>query len=311
MSNAAIVSRGLTRRFGELVAVDRLDLEVPRGSVFGFLGPNGSGKSTAIRMLCGLLTPSAGEAEVLGVRVPEQVEILRRKIGYMTQRFSLYEDLSVRENLEFMAQIYALPRDQARARVQELLERFELGDRTRQLSGTLSGGQKQRLALAAATLHDPELMFLDEPTSAVDPESRREFWEFLFEMVDDGKTILVTTHFMDEAERCHQLAILDEGRLVAHGVPEQLMRDIPARVVEIESGHSRDVRRRILDSERVLHVAQLGSRLHALVRPDVSDPVETLRAEIQGATGATDLKLREVGANLEDVFMMATSERES
>lgn len=308
MTEYAIESRGLTRRFGSLVAVDHLELRVPRACVFGFLGPNGSGKSTTIRMLCGLLTPTGGEAEVLGVRVPRQVERLRRKIGYMTQKFSLYGDLSIQENLEFMAQIYALPRRQARSRVADLLERFDLADRRGQLAGTLSGGQKQRLALAAATLHDPELMFLDEPTSAVDPESRRQFWEYLFDMVDEGKTILVSTHFMDEAERCHRLAILDEGRLVAEGVPDDLMRDIAASVVEIQSGHTREVRAAILDSGVVLHVAQLGNKLHALVRPEVADPVESVRQVIEGARGASGLELRRVDASLEDVFVVATTE---
>jgi ABC-2 type transport system ATP-binding protein len=172
-------ARGLTRRFGDLLAVDNVDLSVPRGQVYGFLGPNGSGKSTTIRMLCGLLEPSAGRIEVLGLSVPEQAEALRRRIGYMTQRFSLYEDLSVRENLEFLAAIQDLPRVQARQRVEALLQQYRLHDRQPQLAGTLSGGQKQRLALAGAVVHSPELLFLDEPTSAVDPESRRDFWEAL------------------------------------------------------------------------------------------------------------------------------------
>jgi len=308
MSDFAIVSRGLTRRFGSRVAVDRLELRVPRASVFGFLGPNGSGKSTTIRMLCGLLTPSEGEAEVLGLVVPREVEGLRRKIGYMTQKFSLYEDLSVRENLEFMAQVHTLSRDHARKRIAELLERFDLANRQGQLAGTMSGGQKQRLALAAATLHDPELMFLDEPTSAVDPESRRQFWEYLFAMVDEGKTILVSTHFMDEAERCHRIAILDEGRLVAEGEPDALMRDIGVHVVEIESGRTREIRAAVLASGVVQHVAQLGSKLHALVRPEIQDPVERVRAAIEASQGSVPFQLRQISANLEDVFVVATAE---
>lgn len=175
--------------------MDNVDLTVPRGQVYGFLGPNGSGKSTTIRMLCGLLEPSAGQIEVLGLAVPEQAEALRRRIGYMTQRFSLYEDLSVRENLEFLAAIQDLPRLQARQRVDTLLQQYRLQDRQPQLAGTLSGGQKQRLALAGAVVHSPELLFLDEPTSAVDPESRRDFWEALFELADAGTTELVSTHY--------------------------------------------------------------------------------------------------------------------
>ena len=213
----AIRARGLTRRFGALVAVDHVDLQVPRRNVYGFLGPNGSGKSTTIRMLCGLLTPSEGQIEVLGLRIPEQAEALRSRIGYMTQKFSLFEDLSVRENLEFLAAVQDLPRDRARRRIDQLVEQYHFTDRQKQLAGTMSGGQKQRLALAGAVIHEPELLFLDEPTSAVDPESRRDFWEKLFELADAGTTLLVSTHYMDEAERCHRLAILDRGVLVADG----------------------------------------------------------------------------------------------
>ena len=190
----AIRSRGLTKRFGTLVAVDHVDLMVPRGQVYGFLGPNGSGKSTTLRMLCGLLTPSAGEVEVLGLRIPEQAEALKKRIGYMTQKFSLYEDLTVRENLQFLAAVHDLPRALAAKRVDEMIERYHFGDRRKQLAGTMSGGQKQRLALAGSVLHEPELLLLDEPTSAVDPESRRDFWASLFELADAGTTLLVSTH---------------------------------------------------------------------------------------------------------------------
>ena len=301
----AIVSKGLTRRFGELVAVDDLTLDIPRACVFGFLGPNGCGKSTTIRMLCGLLTPSAGTAEVLGIAVPEDAEQLRQRIGYMTQKFSLYEDLTVGENLQFLGEVFALPRAALRDRLDRQLEKFGLTERRRQLVGSMSGGQKQRLALAAATLHEPELLFLDEPTSAVDPESRREFWEFLFEMVDQGTTILVSTHFMDEAERCHGLAILDQGRLVAQGAPQQLMSGLGAQVVEIESSNPRRVRELIYPADPVLHVAQLGTRLHALVDPSIEDPVAFITRTIDGIV--PDARFRLIGANLEDVFVMATA----
>jgi ABC-2 type transport system ATP-binding protein len=300
----AIESRDLTRSFGDLVAVDHLNLVVPRACIYGFLGPNGCGKSTTIRMLCGLLTPSAGGAQVLGVEVPRQAESLRTRIGYMTQRFSLYEDLSVLENLDFLARIYSLPRAQARARINLQMEVYGLAERSEQLAGTLSGGQRQRLALAAATLHEPELLFLDEPTSAVDPESRREFWEFLFEMVDRGTTILVSTHFMDEAERCHALAILDRGKLVASGEPQQLMADIGATVIEIDSGNIRRAREMVMTAPMVMHVAQLGTRLHALVDPDLDQPEKALDEMLTNA-GVT-ASLRTVSANLEDVFVMST-----
>jgi len=297
---AAIVSHGLSRRFGDLLAVDNLDLEVPAGQIFGFLGPNGCGKSTTIRMLCGLLTPSQGSADVLGCSVPAQVEKLRSKIGYMTQRFSLYEDLTVAENLRFLAQVYSLPARSRRSIVKKQMQRFALDDRSVQLAGTMSGGQRQRLALAAATLHEPELLFLDEPTSAVDPESRRQFWDYLFEMIDHGVTVLVSTHFMDEAERCHQLAILDDGKLVAQGEPQLLMAQLGASVVEVEAAQPREVRSRLLEIESVWYVAQLGSRLHALVDPAVDDPLKALDTYIG------DASMRRVAASLEDVFVMAT-----
>jgi len=300
----AIQAEGLSRHFGDLKAVDGLDLTVPRACIYGFLGPNGCGKSTTIRMLCGLLTPTSGTARVLGCQVPEDAERLRRKIGYMTQRFSLYEDLTVRENLQFLGSVYSLPRDVLTGRVDEQLERFELANLSGQVSGTMSGGQRQRLALAAATLHDPELLFLDEPTSAVDPESRREFWEHLFDMVDQGTTILVSTHFMDEAERCHRLAILNQGRLVADGAPDVLMREIGAGVVQIESEASRAVRAAIITAPDVWYVAQLGNRLHALVRPGLPDPVAMLEAHVAPVDGNARISL--INANLEDVFVMAT-----
>jgi ABC-2 type transport system ATP-binding protein len=303
----AIEARGLSRHFGALKAVEDLDLTVPQACIYGFLGPNGCGKSTTIRMLCGLLTPTSGSATVLGMRVPEQAEALRRRIGYMTQRFSLYEDLTVLENLEFLSAVYSVPAAQGRVRIEAQLERFDLADRAHQTAGTMSGGQRQRLALAAATLHEPELLFLDEPTSAVDPESRRNFWDHLFDMVDKGTTILVSTHFMDEAERCHRLAILDEGRLVADGTPDDLMRDVGATVIEIESARSRAVREVIIDRPDVWHVAQLGNRLHALVDPALTDPEGALFGAVKAVDA--DAGVRLIGANLEDVFVMATEGR--
>ncbi len=304
--SAAISTRGLTKQFGDLTAVNHLDLEVPTGSIYGFLGPNGCGKSTTIRMLCGLLLPTSGSVNVLGIDVLQDAEEIKRKIGYMTQKFSLYGDLTVAENLEFISRVYGIENARRRQRIAAQVERFALNDRLDQLAGTLSGGQRQRLALAAVTLHEPELLFLDEPTSAVDPESRREFWEFLFDMVDDGTTILVTTHFMDEAERCHALAILDSGALVADGAPRQLLEDLPASVVEVESPTMREVRQLIMNLPEVVDAAQLGSRLHALVLPHIDDPAALLERAVNQAGLQADLRL--VRPNLEDVFVMATRE---
>jgi ABC-2 type transport system ATP-binding protein len=309
--DAAIETRGLTRRFGERVAVDRLDLRVPRARVSGFLGPNGSGKSTTMRMLCGLLTPSAGEASVLGLQMPRDAEILRTRLGYMTQRFSLYEDLSVRENLEFLAAIHRLPRERREARIASLLDEFSLAPRASQLAGTLSGGQRQRLALAGAILHEPELLVLDEPTSAVDPQSRRDFWEALFDLAERGVTILVSTHFMDEAERCHELAILDRGRLVAAGPPRRLLAELPDAVLEVETEHPREARERLARHAAVRGTAQLGSRLRVLADPALAEPARSLGAWL--AAGSVPGTVRPAAPSLEDVFVAATRhvERES
>jgi ABC-2 type transport system ATP-binding protein len=305
--DVAIRTRDLTRRFGTLMAVDHVDLEIHRAEIYGFLGPNGSGKTTTIRMLCGLLKPTEGQADVLDCRVPADAERLRRKIGYMTQRFSLYEDLTVRENLEFMGEIYSLPSAKNRTRVDQLLAEYRLEHRQEDRAANLSGGQKQRLGLAAAMVHEPELLFLDEPTSAVDPENRREFWESLFRLVDRGTTILVSTHLMDEAERCHRIAILDRGALVANGTPRELMRGIDAAVLEIESERLPAARAVLDQVDGVLSVAQLGTRLHALVETALPEPEGTVRAALDRAGVEAAVEL--TPANLEDVFVAATRSR--
>ncbi len=301
----AIRARGLTKRFGTLTAVDHVDLEVPRAAVYGFLGPNGSGKSTSIRMLAGLLDPTAGDISVLGLKVPEQAEPLKRRMGYMTQRFSLYEDLSVGENLQFLAAVQGLPRREERARVEEVLSEYALAGRRRQLAGTLSGGQRQRLALAGSVLHRPELLLLDEPTSSVDPESRREFWDHLFELADRGTTLLVSTHFMDEAERCHRLAILDRGRLVADGSPRELTGNLPFRVIEVASATPREAQDRLRKHPAVAGCAQIGNALRVLARREAT--AEALAQSLREA--AIEATAREVPANLEDVFVAATKSR--
>jgi ABC-2 type transport system ATP-binding protein len=303
----AIVARGLTRRFGRVTAVDGVDLGIPRARIYGFLGPNGSGKSTTIRMLCGLLRPSSGTVEVLGHEMPRDAERLRPRLGYMTQKFSLWDDLTVAENLSFMAQVFDLPRERRRTRVAAVTDEFRLGRLVGQRAGTLSGGQRQRLALAAATLHEPELLLLDEPTSAVDPQSRRDFWESLFALVARGVTILVSTHYMDEAERCHELAILADGRLVAQGPPKRLMAEIPAHVVEVEADDTVAARHALLGDEAVLSVAQLGTRLHVLLRPETADAADRCAARLRAA-GVT-AHAAAVGASLEDVFVAATGFR--
>ncbi len=284
--------------------MDHLALDVPKGRIYGFLGPNGSGKTTAIRMLCGLLEPSEGHATVLGRRVPGEAEKLRQQVGYMTQKFSLYQDLTVDENLRFVGRIYSLSSKQWQRRIALAREKYDLGAIGGQRAGTLSGGQKQRLALAAATLHKPDLLLLDEPTSAVDPETRRDFWDALYDLAADGTAILVSTHFMDEAERCHFLAILDEGRKVADGTPEELKNDIDATVVEIELGEPRRGHHILAETPGVVSIAQLGALLRAHVEPGAEDPVDVVSRALLKA--GVDARARAVEPTLEDVFMAVT-----
>ena len=304
----AIRARGLVKRFGQLVAVDHVDLSVPRAHVYGFLGPNGSGKSTTIRMLCGLLTPTAGDIEVLGLKIPQQAEALRLRIGYMTQKFSLFEDLSVRENLEFMCAVLGVPKADSRRRIEELLVQYDFADRQKQLAGTLSGGQKQRLALAGAVIHKPELLFLDEPTSAVDPESRRDFWEKLFDLADAGTTLLVTTHYMDEAERCHRIAILDRGRLVADGTPLELTGALAGRSLVVHAAAPRRARHVLIAIPGVLSVAQIGIALRVLC-DDGNAAGERIRAALRQA--GIEAEIESGTPNLEDVFVASTGKQAS
>lgn len=304
MSDFAIHTQGMTRRFGEFTAVDSLDLQIPAKTIYGFLGPNGCGKSTSMRLITGLLTPSAGSIQVLGMDIPEQAEQLRRRLGYMTQKFSLYDDLSVAENLEFMAQIYNLDRRTSKRLIDQQLSRYGLDQRRQRLAGSLSGGQRQRLALAAATLHQPELLILDEPTSAVDPENRRDFWEKLFDLCDAGATILVSTHYMDEAERCHGIAIMESGIKRADGSPAQLMRELGAKVVEVDGEGLRALKQQLSDLPEVVSTAQLGTHLRVLVSDRIDDPEAWLR-NVHGQL-VDGRQIHQVRPSLEDVFVHCT-----
>ncbi len=303
MTDYVIKAEKLSRNFGDLKAVQELDLRVERGSIYGFLGPNGSGKTTAMRMLIGLLLPSSGAAEVLGNQLPADADKLRMRIGYMTQKFSLYDDLTVQENLEFIANIYSIPKRRQKQRVDELISTYGLEKSRRQMAGSMSGGQRQRLSLSAATLHKPDLLLLDEPTSAVDPENRRDFWEQLFDLSDQGTTILVSTHYMDEAERCHKLAILEYGVKRADGAPDELMQDMDAQVVEVASSNLRQLKQAYLNLPDVISAAQLGARLRVLVKKNIQDPVAYLSQ--QQHMGPND-SLSLVRPSLEDVFVTCT-----
>jgi ABC-2 type transport system ATP-binding protein len=229
---SAVLTRGLTKRYGAITAVSALDLEIARGEVFGLLGPNGSGKTTTIRMLCGLVSPTSGDATVVGFDVRTEPEQIRRHIGYMSQRFGLYDDLTVRENVRFYAGVYGLRGSAREARVAELLEELGLAPRSRQLARELSGGWKQRLALACAIAHRPAMLFLDEPTAGVDPASRRAFWQRIHHLATMGTTVLVTTHYMDEATRCDRLGFLSRGHLIALGTPDEITAHFGQRTVE-------------------------------------------------------------------------------
>ncbi|ASD66831.1 ABC transporter ATP-binding protein [Pseudoalteromonas piscicida] len=296
-----IQSEGLGKQFNNYWAVSDLDLTVKQGEIYGFLGPNGCGKSTTIRMLTGLLTPTTGHVSIMGKDVQAHGESLRNRLGYMTQKFSLYESLSVLENLEFVAKIYGLSRNDVKHRVAELLQEYQLEDKKSVQSGALSGGQKQRLALAAAVIHEPELLFLDEPTSAVDPENRRAFWEQLFSLSAQGTTILVSTHYMDEAERCHRLAILEQGVKRADDSPIALMEQLKVSVCEVVGDDVAELKTRLASLPSVISVSQIGARLRVLINKKESQPLALLRAESGGGYEVDFTR-----ANLEDVFVTST-----
>jgi ABC-2 type transport system ATP-binding protein len=307
-SQFAIEARGLSKAFGDLRAVSDLDLNVPRGQIYGFLGPNGSGKSTTIRMLCGLLTPSSGTADVLGTKIPGNAKMLKPKIGYMTQKFSLFGDMSVQENLQFIAEIYSFPVKSRKSRINELLSKYDLAEQRKQFAGTMSGGQKQRLALACAVLHHPELLLLDEPTSAVDPQSRRDFWANLFRLAGNGTTILVSTHYMDEAERCHRLAILDRGVKVADGTPQQLQANTGMHILEVIADDPYQAQAAISARPEIASVTQLGVRLRVLIPEHHTNPVEIVQDAL--ATRQVSGETRMATPSLEDVFVAVTMKPE-
>src|SRR5215212_2986367 len=294
--------RGLTRRFGDHVAVDDVTFSVDEGEVFGFLGPNGSGKSTTIRMLCGILTPSSGRGRVLGYDIATEGERIKQSIGYMSQRFALYEDLSVRENLEFYAGVYEVPARERRARIEELIAMAGLTGRESQLSGQLSGGWKQRLALGCAIAHRPRLLFLDEPTAGVDPVSRRTFWTMIHGLANEGVTIFVTTHYLDEAEHANRIAMIHNGVLRALASPAELKRDsLQGTLLNVVCDAPFEAVQALEDREGVRDVALHGTDVHVLLDPDGMSP-EVVSRVLQGA-GIIVRSVQQVELTLEDVFI--------
>src|SRR3954467_7688240 len=293
-----IETRSLSRRFGSLVAVKDVSLRVTRGEIFGVLGPNGAGKSTTIRMLCGILDPSGGSGTVVGYDIATQAERIKERIGYMTQRFSLYEDLSLAENLTFYAGIYGVPRAKRRARVDAVLEQSGLGGRRKQLAGTLSGGWKQRGGLARAPIHQPPLLFLDEPTAGVDPVSRREFWEQIHGLAALGTTVLVTTHYMDEAERCHRLAFIFHGSVLDVGTPEEIVRRRQLRVAELQVDDAARASATLRALPEVDEVAHYGHVMRLATVRGVA-PEELARRVL----GAAVTQSRPARVTVEDAFV--------
>lgn len=260
MNGSAIIDvEGLTKRYGERTVVDNLSMQVQRGEIYGFLGPNGSGKTTSIRMMCGLLTPDGGSGRTLGHDIVREAAAIKAQVGYMTQRFGLYEDLSLRENLEFVARIYGM--DRIGHRVSQTLDRLGLAQRQHQLAGSLSGGWKQRLALAACMLHQPRLLLLDEPTAGVDPKARRDFWEEIHTLAADGMTVLVSTHYMDEAERCHRLGYIAYGRLLACGTPDELVANRGLHTWQV-SGQTQAIFDALNGQPGVELITRFGNTLH-------------------------------------------------
>jgi ABC-2 type transport system ATP-binding protein len=296
MSGPVIDVRGLSKSFGARRAVDGFSLQVGRGTIYGFLGPNGSGKTTTIRMLCGLLTPDAGEGTCLGYDIRREQAAIKRRVGYMTQRFSLYEDLSIVENLDFIARLYAVPgRERA---VAQALARLGLTGRKDQLAGTLSGGWKQRLALAACLIHEPELLLLDEPTAGVDPKARREFWDEIHDLAARGITVLVSTHYMDEAERCHRLAYIAYGKLLAQGTAEEIVSQSALHTWQVTGGDVGPLARELRAQAGIDMVTAFGASLHV----SGTDPARLERA-IAPWRDRADLEWRRVAPGLEDAFI--------
>ncbi len=296
MTALAIDVTDLTKSYGGRAVVDHIELKVGVGRICGFLGPNGSGKTTTIRMLCGLLKPDAGSGQCLGLDIIREARTIKRQVGYMTQKFGLYEDLSIRENLDFVARLFELPK--RRAAVDLALERLGLTARQQQLAGTLSGGWKQRLALAACLIHAPRLLLLDEPTAGVDPKARRDFWDQIHELARQGITVLVSTHYMDEAARCHELVCIAYGTILARGTEAQIIENSQLKVWAIEGEGAQALLAPLKAEPGVLSVAAFGNAVH--VAGLDGERVEQALARVRAQTG---LRITPAPANLEDVFI--------
>ncbi len=306
----SVVVENLVKRFGDFVAVDRINLAVRKGEVFGFLGPNGAGKSTTIRMLCGLLKPTSGHAEVAGFDVSRDPESVRQNIGYMSQKFSLYNDLTVIENIRLFAGLYSVPASNLQQRIDWTLKMANLKGQENLITGTLPGGWKQRLALGCAVLHKPPVLFLDEPTSGVDPITRRQFWELIHHMAEEGVTVFVTTHYMEEAEYCNRLALIFRGKIVALGTPSELKRDsMKGELLLVECEPMGDAVQVLQSAPGVMYAAVFGNALH-LVVADVAQSVPQLESYL-AKRGITITRMEKIRPSLEDVFVSLTTGSEA
>lgn len=305
----SVVIEDLVKRFGDFTAVDHISLETRKGEIFGFLGPNGAGKSTTIRMLCGLLTPTSGRAQVAGFDVATQPESVRQNIGYMSQKFSLYNDLKVSENLQLFAGLYNVPRNLARERISWAVEMADLKGQEAMITGTLPGGWKQRLALGCAVLHRPPIIFLDEPTSGVDPLSRRQFWDVISQMSAEGVTVFVTTHYMEEAEYCNRLALIYRGRIVALGTPTELKHKfMQGELLLVECDPLGPAVEALQSAPQVLDAAVFGNALHLVVQ-EAATAIPAVRSFL-ASRGITVSKIEPSHPTLEDVFVSLTTERD-
>ncbi len=308
-NSLAIEVQNLTKKFGDFVAVNNITFDVPRGEIFGFLGPNGAGKTTTIRMLLGLLVPTAGTAKVISFDVVKESEAMRKRIGYMSQKFSLYNDLTVQENLNFYGGIYGVRGQRLRERKHYILEMAGLTGRERELTANLSGGWKQRLALGVAIIHQPEVLFLDEPTAGVDPISRRAFWELIYDLAEDGTTILVTTHYMDEAEHCQDLAFIQRGNLVAKGSPEEIkIAQMHGEVLEINCNNAGQAITLLRNLNIFEEVALYGALIH-VVTNNAAEHMPLVKKTLSGH-GLTIVSLDRIAPSLEDVFISSAREAE-
>ena len=298
----ALEIRDLVKTFGDFVAVDHVSFQVNKGEIFGFLGPNGAGKSTVIRMLCGLLTPTSGSGSVAGFDVATHPEEIRKNIGYMSQKFSLYDDLTVEENIDFFSRIYGVPKELRPERKAYVLRMAGLEDRRTSLTRLLAGGWKQRLALGCAIVHNPRILFLDEPTSGVDPIARRSFWDLIYQLAEAGHTVLVTTHYMDEAEYCHRLALIYRGKLIALGLPDALKKDLHShKLLQLETSDLLATMRAMEAEPGVLDVAVFGAGLHVTV-DDVAASTERIRRVLE-QQHIQIRRLEAIQPSMEDVFV--------